>query len=116
MEGSSNATVESIYETYGPVEELAFDDEFFEHMAQRDYEKHAVSEREVREVFGDAPVYAANAGPDRRALLVMLGETDSGRLLVAPIEPTGRRGVWSPVTAFEANAHHRERYREEQRQ
>lgn len=42
----------------------------------------------------------------------MVGPTRAGRFLCVPIEPTGKCGVWRPVTAFTANAHHVKRYEE----
>ncbi|MCE2470241.1 MAG: hypothetical protein J4F32_07005 [Dehalococcoidia bacterium] len=97
------------------VEELEFDDAFFEHMTAeaRRYDKHIVAQREVMEVFRGNPVYTLNSGDNRRAPLIMLGPTRSARMIVVPLEPTHRRGVWRPVTAFEANAHHRGRYQKE---
>ncbi|MCL4545106.1 MAG: BrnT family toxin [Chloroflexi bacterium] len=95
-----------------PVVELGFDDRFREHLQDRGrYEKHRISEREIAEVFENAPQFFINArGEGRRAPLVMVGPTIAGRMLVVPIEPTESWGVWRPVTAFEANRHHRTRY------
>ena len=112
MEGSSQSILESPFDTYGRVRELEFDNAFAEHMASdwRAYEKHQVAEWEILEIHAGDPAYFENDGPHRRALAVMVGPTTVGRMLVIPLEPTSRRGVWRPVTAFEANAHHRERY------
>lgn len=100
---------------YGRVEELEFDDEFAEHMAssQRAYAKHRVSEKEVREAWLGNPAYVENVGRRRGESIIMLGRTHSGRIIVVPLQPTHRWGVWRPITAFEANAHHKERYLEE---
>ena len=46
----------------------------------------------------------------RRASHVMVGPAQSGRVLVVPIEDWGR-GLWRPVTAFDANAWQVRRYR-----
>lgn len=65
---------------------------------------------ELVQVLEGAPQFFENVGSDRAAPVIMVGPTASGRMLVVPIQPTGRRGVWRPVTAFEANAHHKRRY------
>ena len=106
---------EDLIGAYGRIEELEFDDAFAEHMAssQRVYAKHRVSEQEVREAWLGNPAYVENVGERRRESIIMLGWTQGGRILVVPLQPTHRWGVWRPVTAFEANAHHRKRYLEE---
>ena len=103
-----------LFEAHGAVEAVECDAAFIEHMAAegRGYAKHLVSPQEIEEALAEAPAFLENAGK-RRAPIVMVGPTRSGRMLVAPLEPTSRRGVWRAVTAFEANAHDRERYEEE---
>jgi hypothetical protein len=98
---------------YGAVEELEFTDEFLEHMSERGtYEKHLVTIGEVLEVHAGVPRYFLNASTGR-APIVMVGPTHAERMLCVPLEPVANReGVWRPVTAFEANAHHRARYRQ----
>lgn len=102
---------------FGRVEELLIDEEFEAHMAEaeRQYEKHNVSAIEVLQVQTRAPEYFDNVGEGRRASIIMLGPTNNDRMLAVPLEPTHDRGVWHPVTAFEANTHDRQRY-EERRQ
>ena len=78
----------------------------------RRYDKHSVAAKEIRQVHARAPRYFENEGEGRRAPIIMVGPTDSGRMIVAPIEPTHTIGVWRPVTAFEANTHHIDRYEE----
>ena len=106
-------SLDELFGAYGRVEELDFDDAFAGHMAeeQRSYEKHRVSEQEIREVLAEVPGFFENIG-EQRAPIIMLGPTRAGRIIVAPLEPTHRWGTWRPVTAFEANAHHRQRYAE----
>lgn len=113
MPGGQAQSIEYLFDVYGAVEELDFDDTFGAHMAseRRRYGKHTVSEREIREVLGGSPRFFENTGR-QRAPLIMLGPTRADRVLAVPLEPTHRWGVWRPVTAFEANTHHRERYRE----
>ena len=112
MSGSPQS-IANLFDAHGAVTELDFDDAFGAHMAseRRGYEKYAVSEREIREVQSGRPQFFENTGR-QRAPLIMLGPTRSDRVLVIPLEPTHRWGVWRPVTAFEANAHHKKRYRE----
>ena len=102
------------FEARGVVEAVECDAAFIEHMAaeERDYAKHVVSPQEIAEVFAEAPAFLENTGK-RRAPIVMIGPTRSGRMLMTPLEPTSRRGVWRAVTAFEPNAHDRKRYEEE---
>lgn len=105
--------LDDLFDVHGPVEAIECDAAFTEHMAseERDYEKHAVTPQEIEEALATAPAFFENAG--KRAPLIMVGLTQASRMLVAPLEPTSRRGVWRAVTAFEANAHHRRRYEEE---
>ena len=80
---------------------------------RRQYGKHSVSAKEIRQAHAGAPEYFENEGEARRAPVVMVGPTHSDRMIIVPIEPTHTRCVWRPVTAFEANALHRDRYYEE---
>ena len=78
----------------------------------RQYSKHFVSLKEIRQVHVGASKYFENEGEGRSAPIIMVGPTDSGRIIVVPIQPMHTKGTWRPITAFEANAHHRERYEE----
>ena len=115
MYSGQSQHAEELIGAHGRIEELEFDDAFTEHMAasERDYAKHRVSEQEVREAWLGEPAYVENVGERRQESIIMLGRTRGGRILVVPLQPTHRWGVWRPVTAFEANAHHRKRYLEE---
>ena len=102
--------IEAILDQYGVVEELVLTEEFSDHLLERGtFEKHNVSLAEIVEVHERAPKYFLNR-EGRRAPIIMLGTTDSGRLLCVPLEPSGQLGIWMPVTAFEANSHDVERY------
>lgn len=98
----------------GPVEELELDEELELHLRERgNFPKHIVSFSEILEVFAGSPRFMENSSvPNRRAPVVMVGPTQAGRFLCVPIEPTGKWGVWRPVTAFTANSHHVRRYEE----
>jgi uncharacterized DUF497 family protein len=111
--------VDALMAEYGTVEELDIDDHFRQHLAARaTYQKHDVTVAEILQVHQGAPRYFSNASTGasgrRRAPVIMVGRTDDGRLLVVPVEPTGRSGVWRPITAFEGNRHHRMAYEGEQ--
>ena len=103
-----------LFGQYGPVEELELDEELELHLRERGiFDKHIVSFAEILEVHAGSPRFMENSSvPNRRAPIVMVGPTRAGRFLCVPIEPTGKRGVWRPVTAFTANAHHVKRYEE----
>ena len=103
-----------LFQVAGSVEALELDDTLADHLRQRGtYEKHRVRLAEVIQVLARAPCFFENVGAARTAPVIMVGPTDSGRMLVIPIEPTSHHGVWRPVTAFEANSHHIKRYTEE---
>ena len=106
--------IPGLFSTHGLVEAVECDAAFMEHMAseRRGYEKHAVSPQEIAEAQAGAPAFFENIGK-RRAPIVMAGPTQAGRMIAVPLEPTERKGVWRAVTAFEANAHHQERYEKE---
>ena len=74
---------------------------------------HDVSFSEILGVFRIGPKYFENLR-GRRAPVVMVGPSIGNRMLCVPIEPTGKAGVWRPVTAYPANAHHVERYNTEE--
>jgi len=70
---------------------------------------HGATVIDVLDVLDIEPRFFVNRRA-RRASHVMVGPTRSGRVLVVPIEDWGR-GVWRPVTAFEANGSQARRYR-----
>jgi hypothetical protein len=113
-----------LFQVYGTVEELEFSDGFAAHLKDRaTYAKHSVTLVEILQAHQGDPHYFLNQGPaarsdpdhEHRAPIVMVGPTEQARMLSVPLEPTGRWGIWRPVTAFESNTHHRDRYYEESR-
>lgn len=86
------------------VEGLLFDD-----VNEAKFAGHEVLVAEVQEVYDNEPRFYRN-GPDRRGSHVMLGPTDSGKLLAVPIEDIGD-GIWRPVTAFIPRPQQAERFR-----
>ena len=114
--GVGSIDLDNLLHSNGPVEELELDSEYILHQGQRAiYDKHRVSPSEIIETHEGSPEYFENIGEQRRAPLLLVGPTDGGRMILVPLEPTGRWGVWRVVTAFEANSHHRERYHGETR-
>lgn len=106
--------LQDLFATHGTVDELELDDALWEHLLERGtYAKHEDALSEILQAFAGSPRFSLNASPTGRVPLIMLGPCVNGRLLRVPIEPTGKRGIWRPVTAFEANAHHRRRFNEE---
>lgn len=102
--------VEILFAEHGPVHELELDGALEIHLRERGtFGKHIVSFLEILEVLNGDPEFFTNS-PGRRAPAVMVGPTSEGRFLCVPIEPARRQGVWRPVTAYTANAHHVERY------
>jgi hypothetical protein len=94
----------------GGVEELEWDEDLLQHINERGfYAKHDVTIAEILEVHRSAPKYFPNVSTGS-APMVMVGPTATNRFLCVPIEPTGKFGIWRPLTAFEANTHHRQRY------
>lgn len=72
--------------------------------------KHRVKDTEVFAAHQrDKPAYYMSE-PGHRALVYMLGETQEKRLILVALVPSKRSGIWEAVTAYEANAHHRDRY------
>lgn len=86
------------------VNELVFDA-----LNEIKFADRGISPMDVLEVLDLEPRFFVNKR-GRRASHVMVGATLAGRLLVVPIEDWGR-GIWRPVTAFEANAWQARRYR-----
>lgn len=86
------------------VRELVFDDANEAKIAD-----HGATIVDVLDVLDREPRFFVNRRA-RRGSHVMVGPTQSGRVLIVPIEDWGR-GVWRPITAFDANAWQVRRYR-----
>lgn len=83
------------------INELEWDDENTEHIAQ-----HGVNPKEVEEVC-----FGLHLGERERARRYILsGQSASGRYLNVVIEQIGK-GVFRPVTAFEMSENYKRRYR-----
>jgi hypothetical protein len=68
-----------------------------------EFGRHGVSEREVRQVLDNAPIFL----PNRRghaARMLMIGPTFGGRFLTVPLAPTHDETLWRPATAWDSDA------------
>ncbi|HEX4807140.1 MAG TPA: hypothetical protein VFU94_14670 [Conexibacter sp.] len=83
------------------IAELVFDEHNRSEMA-----RHAVTWWEVDEVPWNRHIVSANPRGERGSVL-LIGETDGGRLLTVPLAPTDDPTTWRPATAFDASRHHR---------
>jgi len=81
----------------------------FDAVNEAKFADHGATIIDVLDVLDLEPRFFVNRR-GRRASHVMVGRTHSGRMLIVPIEDWGR-GVWRPVTAFEANTWQVRRYR-----
>ena len=86
------------------VRELVFDA-----VNEAKFADHGMTIIDVLDVMDLEPRFFVNRRA-RRASHVMVGPTHSGQVIVVPIEDWGR-GVWRPVTSFEANQWQVRRYR-----
>lgn len=81
-------------------------DLIFDEHNEREMARHGVVRREVEQLKGNRNVVLRNPrGEGGNVLLV--GETDGGRLLTVPLAPTDDPTLWRPATAFDAGRHHR---------
>jgi len=83
------------------VAELIFDEHNEAEMA-----RHGVVSDEVDQLSGNRCVFYENWRGEPGGVL-MIGETDGGRLIAVPLAPTHDPTTWRPATAFDASRHHR---------
>jgi hypothetical protein len=72
--------------------------------------RHAVAATEVVQVIANRHITAPNSRGEPGSIL-LIGETDGGRLLTIPLAPTDDPTAWRPATAFEASRHQRAVFR-----
>jgi hypothetical protein len=72
--------------------------------------RHGVSAAEVVQVIGNRHITAPNPRGEPGSIL-LIGETDGGRLLTIPLAPTDDPTTWRPATAFVASRHQRTVFR-----
>lgn len=66
--------------------------------------RHHVSEDEVEQLLFNRKLTMPNPrGPDGSMLLI--GETDGGRILTVALSPVDDAGTWRPATSFDATRH-----------
>jgi hypothetical protein len=68
--------------------------------------RHGVVRHEVDGIVWNRMVLTNNPRGEPGSVL-MIGETDGGRLLTVPLVPTGDPTTWRPATAYDASRHHR---------
>jgi hypothetical protein len=68
--------------------------------------RHHVSRHEVDQIVANRHVISENPRSAAGSVL-LIGETDGGRLLTVPLAPTNDPTTWRPATAFDASRHHR---------
>lgn len=83
------------------VSELIFDGH-----NEREMARHGVLSDEVEQLMSNRNRVVRNPRGERGSVL-LIGETDGGRLLTVPLAPTDDPTTWRPATAFDAGRHHR---------
>lgn len=68
--------------------------------------RHGVVGDEVEQVKWNRNLVLRNPRGEAGGVL-LVGETDGGRLLTVPLAPTDESTTWRPATAFDAGRHHR---------
>jgi hypothetical protein len=72
--------------------------------------RHRVSKAEVEHVVANRHITAPNPRGEPGSIL-LIGETDGGRVLTVPLAPTNDPATWRPATAFDASRHQRTIFR-----
>jgi len=83
------------------VAELIFDEHNVAEMA-----RHGVTRRDVDQLSWNRSIIAENPRGETGSVL-LIGETNGGRLLTVPLAPTDDPTTWRPATAYDASRHHR---------
>ena len=87
------------------IVDIEWDDEASGHLA-----RHGVTVREVIQVLRNRHlVRRSRKGASR---VTLIGETDGGRVLEIAFDPSTEEGTWRLVTAFDAGAEARARFRQ----
>ena len=72
--------------------------------------RHGVSGAEVFQVIWNRYLSAHNPRGEPGGIL-LIGETDGGRVLTIPLAPTDDPSTWRPATAFDASRDQRNLFR-----
>jgi hypothetical protein len=83
------------------IADLIFDDH-----NEREMARHGVVRYEVEQLMSNRNRVLRNPRGEAGSIL-LVGETDGGRLLTVPLAPTDDPTTWRPATAFDAGRHHR---------
>jgi hypothetical protein len=83
------------------VADLIFDEHNEAEMA-----RHRVVRYDVEQIKWNRKVISDNPRGEPGSVL-LIGETDGGRLLTVPLAPTDDPTTWRPATAFDASRYHR---------
>ncbi|MGN6190395.1 MAG: hypothetical protein ACTHOE_16005 [Conexibacter sp.] len=81
-------------------------DLIFDEHNQREMSRHGVARFEVEQLLSNRNRVLRNPRGETGSIL-LVGETDGGRLLTVPLAPTDDPTTWRPATAFDAGRHHR---------
>jgi hypothetical protein len=68
--------------------------------------RHGVTGEEAQQVPWNRNVTVPNPNGEAGSVL-LVGETDGGRLLTVPLAPTDDPTTWRPATTFDASRHQR---------
>lgn len=72
--------------------------------------RHGVSAAEIVQVIANRHITAPNPRGEPGGVL-LIGETDGGRVLTIPLAPTNDPTTWRPATAFDASRHQQTNFR-----
>lgn len=81
------------------IADLVFDDH-----NEREMARHGIVRYDIDEIVRNRHVIAANPRGEAGGML-LIGETNGGRLLAVPLAPTDDPTTWRPATAFDASPH-----------
>ena len=81
-------------------------DLIFDEHNEREMARHGVVRFEVEQLTSNRNRVLRNPRGETGSVL-LVGETDGGRLLTVPLAPTDDPTTWRPATAFDAGRHHR---------
>lgn len=81
-------------------------DLIFDEHNEREMARHGVVRYDVDQLMWNRNVVVPNRRGEQASVL-LIGETDGGRLLTVPLAPTDDPTTWRPATAFDASRHQR---------
>ena len=91
------------------IYDLDFDEWNLEKLGRR-----SISDREVRQVLDNDPVFLRNKR-EHRAEILMVGPTLGGRFLTVPLARTEAPDIWRPATGWESDQDEVAKYRKHRR-